>query len=236
LEKALDFKFAVVAFGLCMGLVGYLLATQVIRSELAPGEDQGVLKTIALGAVGATITYLDRYLVQMEGILNDIPEIARRLTVIQTGDISFSVNLLRPWEQRSRPCLDMLPALRKNLETIPGLHVYANCPSRSLMGGATERPLEIVVQTNKSFKELVNAASMVRSIIERHPGVIPAELDWDLAGISKDWLVKLDRDLAAAMGVDVGPQPLRWPTNNTLCAFGLVKCTVGVRRILPSFM
>ncbi|MGL4426263.1 MAG: efflux RND transporter permease subunit [Alphaproteobacteria bacterium] len=195
-------RFWVLGAGSGVALLGIFFATNVLQSELAPREDQGVLKILAQSPFGATITYLDRYISQIETALTDVPEIEKGLTVIQAGDESYSMNLLVPWEKRSKSCDDLLPPIREKLEDITGLRVFARCPSRSLMGGASERPLEIVVQTNRSFKELVDVASAIRRVIAKHPGVRKTDLDWNLAEEGQDYVVHVDRNRAASLGVD----------------------------------
>lgn len=201
LKLVLNYRFWVLGGGLFVGLVGYFLVIRVIPSELAPREDQGILKTLATSPFGATINYLDRYVGQMEKILADVSEIEKRLTVIQAGDESYSINLLYPWEKRKDRCDDLIPPIREKLEEVAGLRIWARCPSKSLMGGASERPLDIVVQTNHSWKQLIDVASSIRLLMKKHPGVRD-DLDWDLSAEGQEFVVNIDRNRAAALGVD----------------------------------
>lgn len=201
LRVVLNYRLWVLGGGVFIGFIGYVLVMRVIPSELAPREDQGILKTLAISPFGATVNYLDRYMGQMEKILSDVPDIEKQLTVIQVGSESYSINLLYPWEKRKDRCDDLLPDISEKLKEISGLRVYARCPSRSMMGGASERPLDIVIQTNRSWKQLIEVASAVRQLMRKHPGVRD-DIDWDLAAEGQEFIVTVDRNRAAALGVD----------------------------------
>ena len=115
--------------------------------------------------------------------------------MIQAGDETYERTTLSPWGPRPS-CEALLPQIREELNDIPGIRATAYCPSRSLMGGASERPLEFVIQSSRSYTELVNVARHVRQLLVKHPGVRSYDIDWDVPQEGKEIIVKVRRDVA----------------------------------------
>ncbi len=202
LRWALSFKWWIAGGAVGLGLMGYFMGTGVLPSELSPREDQGLIRATAQSPVGATLSYLDRYARQIDTAFASIPQMDKRLLIIQAGEETFERGMLVPWEKRGS-CQSLIPSLQEQLNEIPGFRAFAYCPSRSLMGGASERPLEIVIQTNKSFKELVSTAGRIRKLMARFRGIRSVDIDWDLAAEGKEYIVTIKRDIASASGINI---------------------------------
>lgn len=202
LKRAFTYRLWVIGAAFSVGLGGYLLGTYVVPSELAPREDQGMVRVTAQSPYGSTLEYLDKYANTIDRILKGVPEIEKRLLMVQAGEETYERGMLIPWEKRVR-CQELIPAIQEALNEIPGIRAFAYCPSRSLMGGASDRPIEFVLQTNRPFKELVGVASRVRALMSRYPGIYAHNIDWDVAASGQEYLVDVKRDVAAAANVDI---------------------------------
>lgn len=194
LELFLAYRWWVFGGSLALGAFGYIIAVHVLPKELTPLEDQGIIKVNAQGPDGATLSYLDTYLQQIDDLFIDKPEVAKRLTMTQVGDISSERLILTPREQR-QPCNDLLPQIREDLrDTISGVRPYAYCVNRSFGGGA-DRPFSIVIQTDKPYNKLVQVVRRVRRLVDSHPDIKQSE--WDLPQESKEYQLNIKRDVLA---------------------------------------
>jgi len=198
LEIALKKSTLLFFVALLLGVTSFLLVQYRLPKELLPREDQGVIKIQAQVPVGATLSYLDRHMKGIDELFSKNALVDGRLLMMQVGDDSFARAVLKP--RRERPaCQSFLPELRRVLrENISGIRPYAYCASRSL-GGNSDRPFSVVVQTDKSYSELVRAVRRVRSIVDRHPGIQQSE--WDLPQETKELVIRMNRDLAASSNV-----------------------------------
>ena len=89
-----------------------------------PREDQGQLTMRSLPLTNnANIDFVDRYIQQAEKIIKDIPEMKSRLSIVQSPGESNALNLLIPWEDRSRSTKEIAESIRLKLYDIVDLIV-----------------------------------------------------------------------------------------------------------------
>ncbi|HBG33934.1 MAG TPA: multidrug transporter AcrB, partial [Holosporales bacterium] len=138
LKYVLHKRHWVVLSGIFIALIGLYLAVFQLKRELTPAEDQGVLVTTADPPYGATLKYIEKYALQMDQILGSVPELVKRMTIVQVGDYTTSQSTLTPWEDRKRSCNDIKVAVSPQLEKIIGLDVQAKCQNRSVIGGSSD--------------------------------------------------------------------------------------------------
>ncbi len=201
LQRLFSIRLSVLGGSGFLGIL-CLLSSLWLPTEMAPREDQGVIRVSAQSPVGATLKYLDTHATAIDQILSQVPQVSKRLLLIQAGDDTYEKATLVPWGERPR-CNDLIPGIQEKLNDITGIRAFSFCPSRSLMGGAAERPLDIVLQTSRPFKELLGVARRVRRMMLQNPGVRRADIDWDIAAESQEFTVKIKRDVAASLGVDI---------------------------------
>lgn len=197
LRISLRRRLVVVLFAVFVGLVGLLIYKYFLQSELSPKEDQGIIRTIADAPYGATLQYIDPYVSQMDKKVASIPEVDRRLSVVQVGDQSYTFALLKEWENRKKSCEDILGPLREQLNEVVGIAVQARCVNKSPISG--DRPLTLVLQSNKPFSQMKAVAAKVLSVMARHPGIHTPRPD--LYEDIREQKVEINRDKAAQIGV-----------------------------------
>lgn len=199
LTYVLSKRLIVVGIGVFVALSGVYIGVYALRKELAPSEDQGILRTYAPGPYGATLQYTDKWALQMDKVLGSIPELVKRMTLVQTAEPTYSRNTLVPWEERTRSCNEIKKVLAPQLENI-GLDVTASCPSRSAIGGAGGDDFSFVLQTTHSYEELADQMQKIWSVMNKHPGL--SNVQPNMGGEGQDYRIEINSDKAASLGID----------------------------------
>ncbi len=200
LSRVLEKRLWVVSIGLLAAVVGVYLGAYKLKKDLTPAEDQGTLLTNAEAPYGATLKYIEKYALQMDQILASVPELEKRMTIIQVGDYSYSQNTMLPWDQRTRSCNDVKEAITPELDKIIGLQVRARCKNRSVIGGGTGFDLSFVVQTTRSYEDLEVQMQKVWAAMAQHPGISNIVPDMGAAG--QDYKVETNVEKAVTLGVE----------------------------------
>ena len=200
LKKLLGLRIWVLLAGVGVAAIGVLVGFNM-KSELSPREDRGIVNARAIGPFGATLEFTDKYMKQVDEITAKVPEIDRRLSLVQIPGESTALNLLKSWEDRSRSSVEIAESLRKPLEEIVGLQVTASSGGRGLIGGTNDLPVQLVLQTTKPYNELIKMAEKVRRHIGRHPNIRYLQADFGVEG--QQYVVTPDPEKAKASGIDV---------------------------------
>ncbi|MGH8529520.1 MAG: efflux RND transporter permease subunit [Nevskiales bacterium] len=192
----------VLAVGLGVAATGAGLF-RLLKSELAPAEDQGSIIGFLSGPEGATIEYMDASMRKVEAIYAAVPEIRNYFVVVGnpviTNGISFAN--LTPWQTRERTQQEIAQEITpKMFGGIPGVRAFPTGrpplgqPVRSL-------PIGLVVQTTGSYAELDQSMQALLQRLQSNPGLINPDTDLKL---NKPQLrVTLDREKVAILGVSV---------------------------------
>ncbi|WP_137387801.1 efflux RND transporter permease subunit [Rhodoligotrophos defluvii] len=201
LAVALSQRLLVVLIGLCVAGTGVFYYT-LLRSELAPYEDQGAIMGRIVGPEGATIDYMDKYAQQLEEIYSRVPErqsysVMGGWPTVSSGN-SFIV--LKPWEERERTAREIAQQLRGEMRRVPGIDVFPVLPAPLGQRGGS-KAVEIVIQTTAPYEELDEMVRQVRDAVADYPGLVNVESDLELNKPQVE--VSLDRDKAADLGINV---------------------------------
>jgi multidrug efflux pump len=200
LTYVLTKRLWIVGSGILVACLGLYLAAFQLRKELTPAEDQGVFLTTADPPYGATLQYTDKYARQMDEILASVPELEKRMTVVQVGDHSFSQNTMTPWEKRDRSCNAIKELLTPEFAKIIGLDVRPRCQNRSAISGGSSFDLSFVIQTSRSYEDLERQMQKIWAVMSRHPGINFAQPDMGQPG--QDYKVKIDVEKALTLGIE----------------------------------
>ena len=176
------------------------------RSELAPDEDQGIIFMMSTSPQPTNLDYINAYTDQFTAIFRDFPEYYSSFQIngfngVQTGIGGF---LLKPWDERNRTQMEILPDVQARLAQIPGLQIFGfNLPS--LPGTGEGLPFQFVINTPNDYPALLEVAERVKKRAEASGKF--AFMDIDLAFDKPEVVVEVDRAKAAQLGVsmqDVG--------------------------------
>lgn len=200
LRKALSHHWYILLVAGIISGIGYYIVTK-LPTELVPREDQGIVNVRATPPYGANLKYTERYMRQVDDILKDVPEIEYRLTLITVPGESTALNTLTPWENRKRSSREIVESLRDSLYDITGLQVFPTIGGKSLIGGVSDTPVELVVQTTKSYNELIEMADNLMNVLSSHEAL--SEIQGDFSNEGQEYVVTINRDKAAFLGIEV---------------------------------
>ena len=180
----------------CVALLG------VLKSELAPVEDRGVILGVFLGPDGATLDYTDKYARQIEGIYSQTKDVERFFVVSGNPTVSQGISFvgLTDWKERDRRSPDVAKELFPKFMGIPGVLAFPVTPP-SLGQSPRERPINFVIVTSASYEELQEVTSQFLAELAKNPGL--TNVDTDLKLNKPELSVEVKRDKAADMGVPV---------------------------------
>jgi multidrug efflux pump len=172
------------------------------KSELAPDEDQGIIFMIASAPQPTNLDYLSTYTDEFITIFKAFPEYYSSFQIngfngVQSGVGGF---LLKPWNERSRTQMQLLPEVQSKLASIPGLQIFGfNLPS--LPGTGEGLPFQFVINTANDYELLLQVVDRVKKRVMESGKF--AFADVDLAFDKPEVVVDIDRAKAAQMGVSM---------------------------------
>lgn len=191
-------------------IVGIALATFIatgvlftmLKSELSPAEDRGVVFGIGMAPEGSSLQYADQYARQMEAIFDKIPEKRWRFVAVGFPFITqtFTVTGLEDWSERDRSSFDIIKEISGPLFGIPGTLNFAINP-QSLGQGARSQPVEVIIQTTGTYEELDQLTNKILAKLRQNPGLMTPDTDLKLN--KPEIRVIMDREKMATMGIEV---------------------------------
>lgn len=201
LARALRHRALVVVVGLLVASASGILFS-VVKSELAPVEDRGVVFGVISGPEGSTLDYTLDTVKKVEGFYSDVPEALSYQSIIgfPTVTDSFAILRLKSWEDRERSQQDVAKSLQPLFSNLPAARAFPTNPP-SLGQRATSKPVEFVIMSQASYPEI---ARLVDGFVEKlrdYPGLI--NVDTDLRLNTPELRVEVNRDKLADVGVDV---------------------------------
>ena len=188
-------------------LAGAVATYASLKKELSPLEDRGFFLSWILAPEGASMDYTDDNVRAVERVYADIPEIVNTFAVVAPGldrpnpvNLGITFSQLKPWEERTRKTKEITAALRPKLfATLPGVLAFPVDPP-SLGQSFRNPPVQFVVQAD-SYETLEKAGNALLAEVRQSKSIVNADTDLKL---NKPQLaVDIDRDKAAAVGVDV---------------------------------
>ncbi|HSO07334.1 MAG TPA: efflux RND transporter permease subunit [Pelomicrobium sp.] len=206
LGASLRHRYVVVAAFLAVAAVGATLFA-TLKSELAPTEDRGIFIVFGLAPEGSTLQYTDGYARQIEKLLAEVPEITSYFVVVAPGlekpnpvnTLLAFVNL-KSWDERERSQFAITGELAGKFgPQLPGIRAFPINPP-SLGQSFRDEPVQFVIQ-GTSYEALDQAVERMLAKAREYPGLSNPYTDLEL---NKPQLgVAIDRDKAAAVGVDI---------------------------------
>ena len=201
LRGALAVRPVVLLIGLAVAGASFFLITQ-LKGELAPVEDEGRINVVFRGPEGATIEYTDAYSKQLEDIALAVPEADRVFVISGNPTVSQGRVILRvkPWSERTRTQQEIGRSIAPKIVAVPGVVAY---PSNSPPLGQSSRskPINFVIQTSRPYSELEQMVETFLDKVHDYPGLVDVDSDLKLNSPQLD--IAVDREKAAAMGVEI---------------------------------
>jgi multidrug efflux pump len=188
-------------------LAGAVATYASLKKELSPLEDRGFFLSWIMAPEGASMDYTNDNVRAVERVYAGIPEIVNTFAVVAPGlerpnpvNLGITFSQLKPWEARERKTKEITAALRPKLfATVPGVLAFPVDPP-SLGQSFRNPPVQFVVQAD-SYEALEQAGNALLAEVRQSKSIVNADTDLKL---NKPQLaIDIDRDKAAAVGVDV---------------------------------
>lgn len=189
-------------------LIGLIVAASgggfmaLLKNELAPTEDQGVILTVFFGPEGATPEYMVEATKKIEAIIDTVPELDRIIAVtgfpVVNNGISFA--RLAHWDERDRTQQEIVRGVAPRLFQIPAVTAVAVNPP-PLGQSARDKPISYIIQSTMSYRDMEPLVDRLVQSIEASGLMVG--IDTDLKLNKPQVRVTVDRDKAADLGVSV---------------------------------
>ena len=193
-----------VLFGL---LGGAVFGLNSIKQEYVPIEDRGAFFVGIRGPEGASYSYMERYMDEIERRLipyTESGEVNRLLLRAPGFGAGASFNrgvaivVLNDWSER-RPAQTIINEINTNLSDLPGIRSFAIM--RQGLGGGTGKPVQFVLG-GPSYEKLVEwRETLVAALEENNPGLL--DIDWDYKETQPQYRIDINYQRAADLGVTV---------------------------------
>ena len=202
LARALRHRMLIVLLGLLVAASSGVLF-KVVKSELAPLEDRGVIYGMLSGPEGATIDYMMQSVERVESLYQTVPEMEANQSFVGFPTVTDATIVLRlkPWDQRERKQQDIASELQPYFSALSGVKAYPVNPP-SLGQRSTSKPIDFVLMSQVSYPEMDKMVNEFVDALRSYPGL--QNIDTDLRLNTPELRVDVERDKLADRGVDVG--------------------------------
>ena len=179
------------------------------KQELAPDEDQGLIICFSTGASNANIDQTAVYGGQVEKVLRTFPETRNIFQVfgaISSSAVSGIANssiagmVLKPWSERTRGTLELLPQVNAKLASVAGFKTAAILRP-PLPGGGSGLPVQFVVLSTDTPEHMATVADAL--VANAMQSGLFAYADSSLKLDQPQGNVVIDREKAALLGVNM---------------------------------
>src|SRR5512144_593813 len=201
LEATLRTRWLIVAVWFVVAGLGGLFFS-LLKSELAPVEDRGVVFGLVTAPQGSTPQYTADQIKPIEQFYAQIPEAAAYTAIsgFPTVVDGNAVLRLKPWEERKKKQQQITDELRPKLAAIPGAIAFPiNPPSLGQMFRST--PVDYVVMSQVPYPELQRTVDRFVEEARKYPGI--QNIQTDLRLNTPEVRVNINRDKLSDMGIAV---------------------------------
>ena len=207
LKRAMRHSFIVVViFVLLFGITAWVYPK--VAQEFSPREDRGAFFLIVNGPEGASFSFMEEYMTEIERRMMpyvESGEVSRLLVRaprgfgnIETFSNGIVIVVLNDWAKR-RPAGAIINEIRIKLADLPGVRAFP--VMRQGLGGGAQKPVQFLLG-GSTYEELAEWRDiLLAKISENNPGFIGLDNDYKETRPQIDFQVDYDR--AADLGVDI---------------------------------
>ena len=206
LHRTLDYVPVTLTFAVIV-LISIYFMFVTSDQELAPMEDQGIALVMSTAAPNTSLEQLSRYTAALIRSYEDLPETEQ--TFLFNGSIgsNSAVNnlalsgiVLRPWSERSRSLMDLLPDLQHQASQITGLQSVAfSLPA--MPGAGSGLPVEFVISSTDEPLVMYDMGRQLVAAAYESGLFIYADIDMKYDRPQTN--IVIDRQKAANLGIDM---------------------------------
>ena len=197
-----------VVFVVISATAGFLM--KHLPTSFLPEEDQGFIFSIVQLPPGSTIKQTEQVLHQMREATRNIPEIEGMLQVKGFSFLGVGENVgmafikLKPWNERKRTALELIPLLNGIFYQIRGAQIFAvNMPTIQGLGQFGGFDFWLQDRSGKGEEALTQARNMLLFNAQKQPQTMVAVRPNALED-APELQLHVDRLQAQSMGVSIG--------------------------------
>ncbi len=201
LTRSLDQRWIAGAAMAAVAILGGLMFL-VLKSELAPTEDRGVIFGFVRAAQGSTVQYTADNLRPLEQIASEVKETGVYLGIAGFPTVADGIAIVRlkPWEQRDRRQQDITKELAPKFAAVPGVMAFpVDVPSLGQSPRSTQ--IEYVIMSQVPFEDLQRMTAGFIEEASKHPGL--RNLQSDLRLDTPDLRINVNREKLSDLGIPV---------------------------------
>ena len=186
----------------CAVLALGVLFFSLLKSELAPLEDRGIVLSVVSAPQGSTPQYTAEQLRPIEEYYGQVPEAFAYGAIAGFPTVVDAIAFLRlkPWEDRKRTQQAIADELRPKLMSIPGAFAFPINPP-SLGQPFRSTPVEYVIMSQVPYGELQHIVDRFVDEARKYPGV--QNMQTDLRLNTPELRVTINRDKLSDVGTPV---------------------------------
>lgn len=200
LTYMLNNRIWVLVFLLVIIVLGYF-CFRSLPATLEPKEDTGAFMVKITPPANASFAYLNRYAKQVEADLQKMPGVKNVMMMVNTQQNGFAFVILKPWSDRKLSSEEIMKRFMKKASDIAGVTVSAFNMSQIGGGGKYGDAVRMVISTNYDYISLYNTVQKFISDLSQNPNV--ETVSSDLALNDQQYVLRINRSLAAALGVNI---------------------------------
>lgn len=188
--------------------MGTLGLSRMIPDAFAPQEDQGVFLAMVQGPEGASFSFMQKQLRQLEATVDPLVEsgdVLQYLVFLPGWGAAEAVNsavvlvTMSPWEERTISTAEVMGKLGREWQEIPGIRAFPFMRSGLQRRGGGQ-PVQFVLG-GSNYEELAEWRDIIVEKAEANPGLTRVQSDYKET--RPQILIDIDRTRAADLGVSV---------------------------------
>jgi multidrug efflux pump len=207
LVKCIRYPILVVtSFAMLVAGVAWLYPQ--VTQEFTPREDRGAFFLIVNGPEGASFSYIEEYMTEIEARLAPYVETGefKRLLIraprgfgnIESFNTGFAIVLLDDWANR-RSAFEIMNEVRGKLADLSGVRAFP--VMRQGLGGGPNKPVQFVLG-GSTYDQLAQWRDIIlEKVAENNPGFLGLDSDYKQTRPQLDFIVNYNR--AADLGVSI---------------------------------
>ncbi len=198
LKFALHHRLIVVIVGVAFTGLSWGLMTNFLPSKFVPEEDRGIIRGKGDATKGLTLDALDRYVLQLDSIMDNNPAIENRLLMVKMPEVTV-ISSLKPWAERKKSSHEILKEINPELKKVVGLGITLSNQRSFGGGGKEEGSMTFVLQSMKPMDEIIaTSRKLLQGFADQQDEI---DLRFYLPVNMQDFNVNVNRDVSAYVGI-----------------------------------
>ncbi|TAG81776.1 MAG: efflux RND transporter permease subunit [Burkholderiales bacterium] len=201
LGLALDNRIVIILIAVIVAGVA-AVQFKLIKTELSPLEDRGVIFGFVSAPEGSTSDYLVKYVQQVEGIYQQLPEMQAYGGNGGFPNVADGTAILRlkDWSARERSQAEVAKELFPKFQSLAGVSAFPSQPG-SLGQSPRAKPIEFVIMAPVPYDQMQGFVQRMQEEMRKNPGF--TNIDTDLRMNTPELRVRVDRDRVLDVGASV---------------------------------